>query len=107
MSRQANARRMQELVARWRSRGGSAVAFATKHGVSEAKFGYWRRRLDGRHRSPTAEGIEFQPIRLVEPASAGLAALEIAFAGGERVLVHDGASVETLARVVTALRARC
>lgn len=105
MSRLANARRMRALVARWRGKG-SAASFATRHGVSATKFGYWRRRLCGERDTPKAEAIDFQPVHLVG-AAGGTAPIEIAFTGGERVLVHEGASAEALAMVVGALRARC
>jgi hypothetical protein len=107
MSRQANERRMRELVARWQGEGGSATTFAAKHGVSPTKFGYWRRLLSGGGREVKAEPIEFHPVRLVGPMGGSPAALEITFVGGERVLVHEGASAEALAMVVAALRARC
>lgn len=75
--------------------------------MSPTKFGYWRRRLAGGRRGTTkAEPIDSQPLRLVG-AAAVRAPLEIAFASGERVLVHEGASAEALAMVVGTLRARC
>ena len=107
MSRQANAVRMRALVGRWRKEGGSGAAFAARHGVSATKFGYWRRLLAGQgsvdgeeaRRSP----VDFQPVRLV----GGSAGLKIAFATGERMMVHEGVSAATLTAAVTALRSRC
>jgi hypothetical protein len=104
MSRQANAVRMRTLVGRWRKEGGSGAAFAARHGVSAAKFGYWRRLLAGRGKlDGEALPVEFQPVRLVGAS----AMLEIAFATGERVLVHEGVSMVTLTAAITALRSRC
>lgn len=107
MSRRANAVRMRALVGRWRKQGGSGASFAARHGVSATKFGYWRRLLAGpgglegeRRKAPA---VEFQPMRLVGAS----AALEIAFATGERMLVHEGVSAATLTAAVSALRSRC
>lgn len=115
MSRQANERRMRALVMRWREEGGiSAAAFAAKHGVSVAKFGYWRRRLAAvagaatpKRRERSAPQVEFRPVQVLPAAAFGGATVEIALAGGERVLVHHGASGEMVSAVLSALRTRC
>jgi hypothetical protein len=99
---------MRALVAEWRRVGGSAAAFAAKHGVSAVKFGYWRRRAAGGRGAAKAEPIDFRAVRLVGAESASAAApVEISFATGERVLIQECASVEILGRVVSTLRARC
>ena len=107
MSRQANAVRMRVLVGRWRKEGGSGAAFGARHGISAAKFGYWRRLLAGQGtldgERPSAPQVEFQPVRLVGAS----AVLEIAFATGERILVPEGVSAATLSAAVSALRSRC
>jgi hypothetical protein len=106
MSKQANERRMRALVARWRDEGGSGASFARRSGISATKFGYWCRLVTREQRKPAARPMGFAPVRLVGPA-LGSTPLEIAFVSGERVLVREGASAETLAAVVAALRARC
>lgn len=110
MSREANERRMRTLVARWRKEGGSAASFAARHRLSPTKFGYWRRRhqrLSCRAKTTAEAGerIEFRPLHLVGPAAPTRALLEIALPGGERVLVHEGATTELVAAAVTAARA--
>lgn len=104
MSRLTNERRMRALVARWRTEGGSAASFAVRHGVSPTKFGYWRRRGE---RQEGDEAFGFRPVQLVDAALPLRPLVEITLVGGERVVVHEGASFGLLTAVVSALRARC
>ncbi len=103
MSRLANEGQMRAMVARWRVEGGSAVSFAIRHRISPAKFGYWRRRVERRGAS---EGIEFRPVQVIDAALPSRPLLEIMLVGGERVVVHEGASAELVTAAVSVLR-RC
>lgn len=115
MTRQANERRMRTLVARWRSSEGlGPAAFARRHGLSIAKFGYWRRRLQQPEPTQAAApveasadraepAVEFRPVHLFEAE----ARLEVVLATGDRFLVPETASAGLLAAVVAALRSRC
>lgn len=42
-----NRERMSQLIKAWRSSGRSATSFAAEHGVTRAKFEYWKARLKG------------------------------------------------------------
>jgi hypothetical protein len=101
--------RMTALVAQWRREGGAAMAFAARHGITRAKFEYWKRRVSpsaGESACASVSAVEFRPVRLVG-ASAERGDLEVALATGDRVVVHAGASADMVWSVIRALRERC
>jgi hypothetical protein len=99
-------RRMAALVRQWDASGETREAFARRHGLTVSRLDYWKRQL--RQASARDAAVGFAPVRVVgdldTQASAGV---EVVLAGGERVVVRDGASVDLLRTVLTALRASC
>jgi transposase-like protein len=101
-----------ELARQWRDSGASARAFATEHGVTAWTLYYWRQRLasqDQPRRRPRrrSRGVKLAPVHVVTVAKDEASDVEILLAGGDRVRVAAGVSVETLRRVVQALRTAC
>ena len=112
MARMSVRERMRGLLEGWQRSGESAAAFCRRHGIKPQKLSYWKRVLGqakplARRRGP-AQGLGFVPVRLVgRGEGARLGGLEIVLAGGERVLVGEGASPELLREVLVVLRERC
>jgi len=44
----------RDLLAQWRSSGGSIRAFCRQHGLAVSTFGLWRKRLNHEQQSPVA-----------------------------------------------------
>jgi hypothetical protein len=98
--------RMLALVRRWETSGETRRVFARRHGVTLSCFDYWRRQvLEAREAKPPPS---FAPVRLLtdDPAPAG-GLIEVVLGSGERVVIRDGASVDLVRTVVSALRASC
>jgi hypothetical protein len=93
---------MALLVREWEKSDEPRRAFARRHGLTVSQFDYWKHQV---RRSATNQTIGFAPVQTVEP-SAGRhgVCIELALAGGERVMIHEGASVELVRTVVAALR---
>ncbi len=97
--------RMSRLIEAWKSSGRSAASFAAEHGVTRAKFEYWKGRLKGPGENRKAlSAPSFVPVQLIGP---GAAALEVVLRTGDRLLIRDGFSVEILREVLRALRGGC
>jgi hypothetical protein len=98
---------MLRLIERWRSSGRTAVAFATEHGITRAKFEYWKRRLGvpGR-KGRRLPGPGFVPVRLVGSAEPA-ATLEVVLARGDRLIIREAISAELLRAVIKMLREGC
>ncbi len=99
-----NRERMSQLIKAWRSSGRSATSFAAEHGVTRAKFEYWKARLKGPGGNPKALPTpSFVPVEVI----AGAVPLEVVLSSGDRLLIRDGSSVEILREVLRALRGEC
>ena len=98
-------RRMLTLVGQWETSGETRRAFADRHGVTLSCFDYWRRHvLDARRDEP----VEFAPVRVVsDEAVPGAGVIEVVLAGGERVVIREGASGDLVRHVISVLRASC
>ena len=99
-------RQMTAVVRAWHTSDESRAAFASRHGVSLAKLGYWQRRLRPARSTGAQKG--FAAVAVVptaEPMGPGV--VELVLAGGDRLLVRADASLPLVRTVLTALRARC
>ena len=106
MSSEAAVRRRedwQRLISEHKQSGLTVKAFCHKHGVSEALFYSWRKRLIG----------EDQPARFALVATNGVAPsalmqrpLQLVLAGGERLEIPSGTDEATLRTVLGLLRQR-
>src|SRR5436305_8655605 len=83
--------------------GLTVKAFCQKHGVGEALFYSWRKRV----------AAEDQPARFalvatnrVAPGAPGLQPLQLVLAGGERLEIPSGTDEATLRTVLGLLRQR-
>ena len=58
--------KLRELVARWEGSGEPAAAFARRHGLTRAKFSYWRGQLSAsaKPRRRGRRAVSFAPVRL-------------------------------------------
>lgn len=113
MARITSRKRMERVLARWGRSGLSAAAFCRREGIKPQKLSYWKRALGfsepivRRRRAPRPVG--FVPVQLVDSADgvATAGGLEIALAGGDRLLVREGVSRELLRDALLVLRERC
>jgi transposase len=106
MSSEAPVRRLedwQQLISEHKQGGLTVKAFCQKHGVSEALFYSWRKRVIA----------EDQPARFalvatngVAPSAPALPALQLVLAGGERLEIPSGTDEATLRTVLELLRQR-
>lgn len=100
--------RMAHLIKRWRASGRTASSFAGEHGITRAKFEYWKTRMGvprrGRGRKAPSG---FVPIRVVEHANAEGAVCEVILASGDRLVIRAGAAVELARGLLDALREGC
>ena len=106
MSSEGSVRRREDwqgLISEHKQSGLTVKAFCQKHGVSEALFYSWRKRLIG----------EDQPARFalvatngVAPSAPPLAPLQVVLAGGERLEIPSGTDEGTLRIVLGLLRQR-
>lgn len=117
-------RAMAERAGFWRgvierqARGGWSVReFCRREGVSTASFYNWRRRLgerdvikaaetDGRRRGagPAFVAVNVSPAAAAAADVSGTACIEIVLPGDVTIRVSDGASRQTLADVLAAVR---
>jgi transposase len=105
MSSEGRARKRedwQQLVSEHKQSGLSVKAFCQKHGVGEALFYSWRKRV-----------AEEQPARFALVATNGVVAsgpglqpLQLVLAGGERLEIPSGTDEATLRTVLGLLRER-
>ena len=93
----------QELISEYKQSGLTVKAFCQKHGVSEALFYSWRKRV----------AAEDQPARFALVATNGVAPglaapppLQLVLAGGERLEIPSGTDEATLRTVLGLLRQR-
>ena len=91
----------QQLISEHKQSGLTVKAFCQKHGVSEALFYSWRKRVVA----------EDQPARFalvatnrVAPGAPGLQPLQLVLAGGERLEIPSGTDEATLRTVLGVLR---
>jgi hypothetical protein len=100
---------MLELARQWRDSGMHARAFAKERGVTPWVLYYWRQRLTGLdrpRRRRSARRASLARVRVV-PDAHETGDLEILLVSGDRVRMTASVSVETLRRVVQALRSGC
>ena len=112
MARMARRERMRALLEGWQRSGESAAAFCRRRGIRPQKLSYWKRVLGlskppTRRRRRAARRVGFVPVRLVDSAAGRAGGLEIALAGGDRLVVGDGVSRELLRDALLLLRERC
>lgn len=99
-------RRMAALVREWETSGDPRRDFARRHGLTVSRFDYWTRQV--RRESAVDAPIRFAPVQLVtQPASPDSGVIDVVLAGGERLTIRDGVSLDVLRTVVTALRTSC
>jgi hypothetical protein len=90
----------QQLISEQKQSGLTVKAFCEKHGVGEALFYTWRKRV-----------VEDQPARFALVATNGVAPrapmaqpLQLVLAGGERLEIPPGTDEATLRTVLGLLR---
>jgi hypothetical protein len=70
------------------------------------QFDYWKRQV--RRMGPANHAVSFAPVQVVASSQGHTgASIELVLAGGERVTIHEGASVDLVRTVVGALRSSC
>jgi transposase-like protein len=97
---------MATLVRQWETSGEPRRAFARRHGLTVSQFDYWKRQV--RRAATTRQAVGFAPVQVVEQSQGrNGASIELELAGGERVTIHEGASLDLVRTVVAALRPSC
>ena len=100
---------MAGMLREWKRSGEPATSFAIRRGITAAKFFYWKRVLGGVVQVGRSRSRRFVPVRLVGRGqwngAEGL--IEIVLDSGERVRISEGASEQTLRRVIRVLSERC
>ncbi len=95
----------------WRASGLDAVAFASKHGLSEASLKWWKWQLTRKKRSRSKKAstkrAAISPLTFVEMTPAiGGAALEVVLANGTRIRIAPDFDPVVLSRLVDVLERR-
>ena len=85
------------LIDRWKASGQSVAAFCAAHGVSQATFYAWRKRLAARTRSTARTAPAFAAVRVVPDATA-----EVILPTGLIVRVSIGTDPVAVARLIAA-----
>jgi hypothetical protein len=88
----------RDLIGRWRASGQSIAAFCAAHGVGQASFCAWRRRLAARTREASQPAPAFAAVRVVPDPTA-----EVMLPSGLVVRVPVAADPAAVARLVVAL----
>jgi hypothetical protein len=71
-----------------------------------SRFDYWKRQV--RQAATANHAVGFAPVQMVEASAGGHgAAIEVVLAGGDRVTIHEGVSVDLVRTVVAVLRPPC
>ena len=86
------------------------IAFAREQGVTPWVLYYWRTRLanlDHPPRRRRSRRVTLAPIHVMTGSAETSADLEIILAGGDRVRVPAGGSVDALRCVIQVLRTGC
>lgn len=97
--------RMAALVREWEGSDESRRAFAARHGLTVSQFDYWKRqvRRDGtRHRA-----VGFAHVQVIDAPREPRNGIEVMLSTGDRLVIHEGVSVDLVRTVVTALRSSC
>ncbi len=99
---------MLALVREWETSGETRRVFVERHGVSLARFDYWRQQLR-RERQGEPGQAAFAPVRVVADAGAATASgvVEIVLTTGDRVVIREGATGALLRTVMSVLRPPC
>jgi hypothetical protein len=103
---------MLDLARRWRDSGTGARLFAQEHGITPWTLYYWRKQVvqlerPTRRRRRSRREVTLAPVQVMAAGVESTGDLEIIFVSGDRLRVSADASVETLRRVVQALRTAC
>jgi hypothetical protein len=99
---------MTKLIKQWRTSGRPATSFADAHGITRAKFEYWKTRLGvPRRRRTRRPSAGFVPVRLVEPTGGDHSMCEVLLASGDRLVIRGAMPLELVRGVLEALRAQC
>ncbi|HEV3214092.1 MAG TPA: hypothetical protein VGZ27_00130 [Vicinamibacterales bacterium] len=102
---------MLELARRWQASGTGARAFAREQGVTPWVLYYWRKELAPQTRPPRrrrrSRRGRLAPVHVMTGATDPGGDLEIFLAGGDRVRVAAGVSVDVLRGVIQVLRTGC
>jgi hypothetical protein len=105
---------MFDLVRRWRESGTAARAFAQEHGVTAWTLYYWREQLVKEERPARrpprrsrrrSKKMTLVPVRILPEAAGDV--VEFILTSGDRVRMPGDVGLETLRRVVQALRTPC
>lgn len=79
---------MSALVAEWQTSGETKKAFCSQHGVSQAVFHYWQKKL-GASASPEPAATGFVPVEVrTATKSNDPVRLMVKFADGVEVYVY-------------------
>ncbi len=100
---------MARLLREWKRSGEPGTSFATRNGITAAKFFYWKRVLGGGVQVRGSRSRRFVPVRVIGPGQWNGAEgfVEIVLDSGERVRMSEGASEELLRRAIRVLSERC
>jgi hypothetical protein len=98
-------RQMAALVRGWKTSGETQAAFASRHGITRAKFGYWQRRLRSTRAVP--DGVGFAAVDVVAtPESIEPGVMDVVLASGDRLVVRAGAPLPIVRVVLSVLRGK-
>jgi hypothetical protein len=96
--------KMTALVREWEQSTETREMFARRHGLTLARFEYWKRRI--RREAAALPEPTFAPVRVVtdDVTPAVAATIDVVLGTGERLTIREGASRELLRIVLAALR---
>lgn len=102
MARDRNRQKMVALVRQWEQGAETREAFARRHGLTLARFEYWKRRI---RREAAGAAVTFAPVHVMaDRRESGSSSIDVVLASGERLMIREGVSVNLLRCVLATLR---
>lgn len=102
----------REVLAEWQDSGLSIRGFCRRQGIAEARFYYWRKRLniEGHPQDTTSRLATFLPVQIKKistPCYSSGSYVELFLPGGVIVRFSGEISDDRLLRVLKATGAQC
>jgi hypothetical protein len=98
-TREAAREKWQQIIKAQQASGQTVAAYCRDHGLGQASFFAWKRRLQGA--APAAEFVEVKAVAGVDPVSAD--GIEVCLGGGRRLLVRPGFDRDLFAELIGVL----
>jgi hypothetical protein len=95
-TRRAAREKWRQIIEAQQASGQTAAGYCRGHGLGQASFFAWKRRLQGA--APAAEFVEVKAVAGVQPVLAD--GIQVCLAGGRRLVVHPGFDHDLFAELI-------